>query len=97
MPFMDKMFDTLTRKEWNCFLDGYSGYKQNPIGLEDQEKTIFTCPYGTFILKRIPFGLCNALVTFLRCMVLILFDMVEETIEVSMYVFFMVGDSSIGV
>nr|GFA70815.1 reverse transcriptase domain-containing protein [Tanacetum cinerariifolium] len=27
----------------------------------DQEKTTFTCPYGTFAYRRMPFGLCNAL------------------------------------
>nr|GEY88398.1 reverse transcriptase domain-containing protein [Tanacetum cinerariifolium] len=32
-----------------------------PIDPKDQEKTTFTCPYGTFAYKRMPFGLCNAL------------------------------------
>nr|GEV86970.1 reverse transcriptase domain-containing protein [Tanacetum cinerariifolium] len=27
---------------------------------QDQEKTTFTCPYGTFAYRRMPFGLCNA-------------------------------------
>nr|GEX47666.1 reverse transcriptase domain-containing protein [Tanacetum cinerariifolium] len=31
-----------------------------PIDPKDQEKTMFTCPYGTFAYKRMPFGLCNA-------------------------------------
>nr|GEZ16794.1 reverse transcriptase domain-containing protein [Tanacetum cinerariifolium] len=31
-----------------------------------QEKTTFTCPYGTFAYRRIPFGSCNALGTFQR-------------------------------
>ncbi|CAN6679377.1 unnamed protein product [Malus baccata var. baccata] len=35
---------------------------------EDQEKTTFTCPFGTFAYRRMPFGLCNALATFQRCM-----------------------------
>nr|GEV91080.1 reverse transcriptase domain-containing protein [Tanacetum cinerariifolium] len=33
---------------------------------EDQEKTTFTCPYGTFACRRMPFGLCNAPGTFQR-------------------------------
>ena len=48
LPFIDRMLDKLTGKEYNCFLDGYSGYNQISIRLEDQEKTIFTCPYRTF-------------------------------------------------
>nr|GEU83685.1 reverse transcriptase domain-containing protein [Tanacetum cinerariifolium] len=27
---------------------------------QDQEKTTFTCPYGSFAYRRMPFGLCNA-------------------------------------
>ena len=42
----------------------YSRYNQIPVAPEDQEKTTFTCPYGTFAYRRMPFGLCNALATF---------------------------------
>nr|GEY10560.1 reverse transcriptase domain-containing protein [Tanacetum cinerariifolium] len=34
----------------------------------DQEKTTFTCPYGTFAYRRMPFGLCNAPGTFQSCL-----------------------------
>nr|GEW12926.1 reverse transcriptase domain-containing protein [Tanacetum cinerariifolium] len=50
----------------------------------DQEKTTFTCPYGTFAYRCMPFGLCNAPGTFQRCMVAIFHDMIEKTIEVFM-------------
>ncbi len=60
LPFIDKMLDRLTGKEYYCFLNGYFGYNQIAITPEDPEKTIFTCPYGTFAFRRIPFGLCNA-------------------------------------
>ncbi|XP_073125943.1 uncharacterized protein [Henckelia pumila] len=36
------------------------GYYQTVIAQEDQEKTTFTCPFGTFAYRRMPFGLCNA-------------------------------------
>ncbi|GJT35654.1 reverse transcriptase domain-containing protein [Tanacetum coccineum] len=41
-------------------------YFQIPIDPKDQEKTTFTCPYGTFAYRRMPFGLCNAPGTFQR-------------------------------
>ncbi|RVW21445.1 Pro-Pol polyprotein [Vitis vinifera] len=50
----------------------------------DQEKTTFTCPFGTFAYRRMPFGLCNAPATFQRCMLSIFSDMVERIMEVFM-------------
>ncbi|XP_024963864.1 uncharacterized protein LOC112504144 [Cynara cardunculus var. scolymus] len=64
LPFIDQMLDRLAGKEFYYFLDGYSGYNQIAISPEDQEKTTFTCPYGTFAFRRMPFGLCNAPATF---------------------------------
>nr|GEY80492.1 reverse transcriptase domain-containing protein [Tanacetum cinerariifolium] len=58
-------------------------YFQIPIDPKDQEKTTFTCPYGTFAYKHMPFGLCNAPGTFQRCMMAIFHDMIEQTMETS--------------
>ena len=58
------MIEKLSGHEYYYFLDGYSGYNQLPVAPEDQEKIIFTCSYGTFAYKRMPFGLCNAPATF---------------------------------
>ena len=60
---------------------------------EDQEKTTFTCPYGTFAYRRMPFGLCNAPATFQRCMLAIFEDLVEDIMEVFMDDFSVFGDS----
>ncbi|GJW06841.1 reverse transcriptase domain-containing protein, partial [Tanacetum coccineum] len=79
LPFMDQMLERLTRNEYYCFLDGFSGYFQIPIDPLDQEKTTFTCPYGTFAYRRVP--LCNAPDTFQRCMVAIFHDMIEKTMD----------------
>ncbi|XP_038989072.1 uncharacterized protein LOC120112931 [Phoenix dactylifera] len=73
--------------------NGYSGYNQIAIDLEDQEKTTFTCPFGTFAYKRMPFGLCNAPATFQRCMLSIFSDMVERFLEVFMDDFSVFGSS----
>ncbi|XP_077222173.1 uncharacterized protein LOC143856016 [Tasmannia lanceolata] len=82
LPFIDQMLERLAGHDYYCFLDGYSGYNQIPIAPEDQEKTTFTCPFGTFAYRRMPFGLCNAPATFQRCMMSIFSDMVEIFLEV---------------
>ncbi|GJY32593.1 reverse transcriptase domain-containing protein [Tanacetum coccineum] len=66
LPFMDQMLERLAGNEYYCFLDGFSGYIQIPIDPQDQEKTTFTCPYGTFAYLRMSFSLCNAPGTFQR-------------------------------
>ncbi|GJT66722.1 reverse transcriptase domain-containing protein [Tanacetum coccineum] len=84
LPFMDQMFKRLEGNEYYCFLDGFSRYFQIPVDPKDQEKTTFTCPYGTFAYRRMPFGLCNALGMFQRCMMAIFHDIIKETMEVFM-------------
>nr|GEY72401.1 reverse transcriptase domain-containing protein [Tanacetum cinerariifolium] len=79
--FMDQMLERLEGNKYYCFLDGFAGYIQIPIDPQDQEKTTFTCPYGTFAYRRMPFGLCNAPGTFQRCMMVIFHDMIKKTME----------------
>jgi hypothetical protein len=68
LPFMDQMLERLSKHSHFCYLDGYSCFSQIPIHKDDQEKTTFTCPFGTFAHRRMPFGLCNVHATFQRCM-----------------------------
>ena len=63
LSFIDQMLDRLARHPYFCFLDGYYDYNQIAIAPKDQEKTTFTCPYGTFAFRRMPFRLCNDLAT----------------------------------
>ncbi|KAJ9547297.1 hypothetical protein OSB04_019840 [Centaurea solstitialis] len=93
LPFIDQMLERLAGNEYYCFLDGFSGYFQIPIDPEDQEKTTFTCPFGTFAYRRMPFGLCNAPATFQRCMTAIFQDMIENCMEVFMDDFSIFGNS----
>jgi hypothetical protein len=88
LSFMDQILKRVAGHEFYCFLDGYSGYNLIEIALEDQEKTIFTCQFGTFAYQMMPFGLCNALATFQRCMLSIFSDMVERFLEIFMDDFF---------
>nr|GEZ37890.1 reverse transcriptase [Tanacetum cinerariifolium] len=92
-PWVSPMLERLAGNEYYCFLDGFSGYFQIPIDPRDQEKTTFTCPYGTFAYRCMPFGLCNAPDTFQRCMFAIFHDMVEKTMEVFMDDFSVFGNS----
>ncbi|CAN6547847.1 unnamed protein product [Malus baccata var. baccata] len=93
LPFLDQMLERLAGYKFYCFLDGYSGYNQIVIAPEDQEKTTFTCPFGTFAYRRMPFGLCNAPATFQRCMVSIFSDYVEKIIEIFIDDFSVFGNS----
>jgi len=92
--FMDQILERVAGHEFYCFLDGYSGYNQIEIALEeDQEKTTFTCPFGTFAYRKMPFGLCNAPATFQRCMLSIFSNMVKRFLEIFMDDFSVFGDS----
>ncbi|KAK8676047.1 hypothetical protein V6N13_034101 [Hibiscus sabdariffa] len=63
------------------------------IAPEDQSKTTFTCPYGTFAFRRMPFGLCNAPATFQRCMTAIFSDLNKDCLEIFMDDFSTFGDN----
>ena len=93
LPFLDQVLERIARQTYYCFLDGYSGYNQIEISLEDQEKTTFTYPFGTFTYRRMPFGLWNAPATFQRCMMSIFNEMVEHIVEVFMDDFSVHGSS----
>ena len=82
--FIDQILEQLAGQSYYCFLDGYLGYNQMPVFPKDQEKTTFTCPYGTFTFRRMPFGLCNASTTFQWCIMSIFSDMVDKFLEVFM-------------
>ncbi|RVW81296.1 Retrovirus-related Pol polyprotein from transposon 17.6 [Vitis vinifera] len=66
-----------------CFLDGYSGYFQIEIDLADQEKTTFTCPFGTLLIEECLLVYAMHLLHF-KDVLSIFSDMVERIMEVFM-------------
>ena len=93
LSFIDQRRDRLAGHSHYYFINGYSGYNQISIAPEDQEKTTFTCPYGTFAFRRMPFRLCNAPATFQRCVMSMFSDLVEEAMEIFMDDFSVYGSS----
>ena len=93
LPFIDQMLDRLAGHPHYCFLNRYSGYNQIAIAPEDPEKNTFTYPYETFSFRRMPFGLCNVLATFQRCIMSMFLDLVEQAMEIFMDDFLVYGSS----
>ncbi|GJY47130.1 reverse transcriptase domain-containing protein [Tanacetum coccineum] len=94
LPFMDQMLERLAgRNESLLLLDDFLGiFISNWTQDQEKDHLHFTCPYGTFAYKRMPFGLCNAPGTFQRCMTAIFHDMIEKTMEVFMDDFLIVDE-----
>ena len=92
LPFIDQILDCLAGSSYFCFLYEYSGDNQIAIHPNDQEKTTFTCPFGTFAFKHMSFGLCNAPATFQRCMMAIFSDSLGDSLEVFMDDFSIFGN-----
>ena len=57
LPFIDKVLNTLARKKYFSFIEGFSGYNQIQVTPEDQDKTIFNFPWGTYDYRVLSFGL----------------------------------------
>jgi len=68
LSFCEEISEEVLGHEMYTYEDGYRGYHQVNIVSEDQLKTTFTMPWGTFCYIVMPFGLCNALGTFQRLM-----------------------------
>jgi len=65
-PFIDQIIDECARCEIFSFMDCFPGYNQINIYPQDQSKTAFICPWGTFAYRMLPFGLKNTGATFKR-------------------------------
>ena len=68
LPIAEHVLERVAGKRAYSFLDGYSGYNQVCIKLEDQHKTAFATEWGIYVYRVMPFGLTNAPATFQRLM-----------------------------
>jgi hypothetical protein len=93
LQFIDEMLERLANNAYFCFLDGYSRFMQIPVHPDDRHKIAFTCPYGTFGYRRMPFGLCNARAYFQHCMTAVFSEFIEEIVEVFMDDFSVYGNT----
>eukprot|EP00253_Pinus_taeda_P035473 PITA_35473 len=93
LPFIDQVLDSLAGNNFFSFLDGFSGYNQIRIATEDQDKTKFTCPWGTYAYNVLPFGLCNVPATFQKAVLAIFADIIHECVEVYMDDFTVYGNT----
>jgi hypothetical protein len=89
----DQTLEILAKHSHFCYLDGYSGFSQIAVHPEDQLKIIFTCPFGLYAYRRMPFRLCNAHPTFQTCMTTIFSGYIEHIMEVFMDDFSIYGTS----
>ncbi|GFX22008.1 retrovirus-related Pol polyprotein from transposon 17.6 [Trichonephila clavipes] len=65
---MDDLLHQAKLTPFMSTLDLRAGYHQVKVHVEDQDKTAFVCPFGTYRFLRMPYGLRNAPATFQRLM-----------------------------
>ncbi|KAL6321930.1 hypothetical protein AAG906_035834 [Vitis piasezkii] len=82
LPHIDLLVDSTTGHSMLSFMDGFSGYNQILMALEDMEKTTFITEWGTYCYKVMPFGLKNAGATYQRVATTLFHDMMHRDIEV---------------
>ena len=64
LPFINIILGKVVGYEVYTFMDGYFGYNQILIALEDYHKTTFITLWGRFIYIIMSFGPCNVPFTF---------------------------------
>ncbi|KAK8609165.1 hypothetical protein V6N13_025472 [Hibiscus sabdariffa] len=53
LPHIDTLVDNTAGHSYFSFMDGFSGYNQIKMCLDDMSKTTFVTPWGTFCYKRL--------------------------------------------
>jgi RNase H-like domain found in reverse transcriptase/Reverse transcriptase (RNA-dependent DNA polymerase) len=81
LPVTEIIIDHTSSYEVFSFMDGYAGYNQIKMAVEDENHTAFRMPIGIYCYKVMPFGLKNAGATYQRAMMKIFDDMIHKIVE----------------
>jgi hypothetical protein len=82
LPQIVQIMDSTSGFDLLCFLDAYFGFHQIPMSREDEEHTTFITVDGVLCYVSMPYGLKNALPTFVRAMHKTLSDLIRDLVEV---------------
>jgi hypothetical protein len=77
---IDQIVDSIVGYDKMTLLDYFSSYHQIWLCREDEEKTNFITPFGTYCYMRMPEGLRNVGPTFDRIMKVALKDQVDRNV-----------------
>jgi hypothetical protein len=83
LPRIDQIVDSTSGCDLLCFLDAYSGFHQIPMSREDEKNTAFITVDGLFCYVSMPYGLKNALPTFVCAMHKTFSDLIRDLVKVS--------------
>jgi hypothetical protein len=82
LPRIDQIMDSTSGCDLLCFLDAYSSFHQIPMFRKYVENTTFITVDGLFCYVSMPYGLKNALPTFVRAMHKTFGDLIRDLVEV---------------
>eukprot|EP00253_Pinus_taeda_P035663 PITA_35663 len=80
-PFTNGVLDNVGGQEAYSFTDGFFGYHQIEITLEDRSKTTFATDWGCFQYIVMSFGLKNAPAIFLPVVVVVFKEFIHKFLE----------------
>jgi hypothetical protein len=81
LPRIYQIVDSTTSCELLSFLDAYSSYHHIRLAIDDEEKTTFITPFGTFCYTKMVFGLKNGGATYQKCIQIILEPQIGRNVE----------------
>jgi hypothetical protein len=79
---IDQIVDSTSKCDLLSFLDAYSGFHQIQMSREDRKHTAFVTVDGLYCYVVMPYGLKNALPTFVRAMSKTFGDLIRDRVEV---------------